>query len=192
MSGGRPNRTSSTISQASSGLPSTNGCSHSPIAINLQIQRNWEPSSSNAGSAIKCTKEIEPRSSKIAIGNSSFRYLFTIQHPTVCFDVIDRPSPSFHYYQEVIAERTQQRPAGRAPIGPPQPFITPWKPVPHPGQVRRRHTHAQSPIELAWRVVASPDSMFIHPNRHDIAGKPYFHPRPVPLPRVMGDLPWAP
>src|SRR3981081_2651004 len=77
-------------------------------------------------------------------------------------------------------------------------------PIPHPGQVRRRHEYTQSPmvlkrevaleppIELAWRVVASPDSVFIHPDRHDITGKPYFHSRPVPLLRVMGDLPWAP
>src|SRR5258708_2936282 len=74
----------------------------------------------------------------------------------------------------------------------------------HPGQVRRRHKHAQSPIvfkrevaleppiELAWRVVARPDGMPIHPNRHDVAGKPYFHSRPVPPSGVMGYLPWAP
>jgi hypothetical protein len=33
--------------------------------------------------------------------------------------VTDDPSSPFHYYQEVIADRTQQRPAARAPIDSP-------------------------------------------------------------------------
>ena len=51
-------------------------------------------------------------------------------------------SPFRHHNQEVIADRTQQRPARGASIDPPQPFINARMLVAHPGQVWRRRKYA--------------------------------------------------
>src|ERR1700722_10821188 len=103
----------------------------------------------------------------------------------------------------MIAEQTHQRPARRAPIDSPQPFIKAWILVSYPRQVRRRGKHTQPTIlfkreiafersiKLAGGIVARPDGVLIHAYRHDIASEAHYYPRPSPPQRVVGDLPWA-
>src|ERR1700677_4067046 len=76
-------------------------------------------------------------------------------------------------------------------------------PLVHPGQVRRRHQHAQSAvvaerelaleraIKLARPVVMRPDAVLFHAPRHEAAGKAQLYPLPPATPQVMRDLPWA-
>ena len=73
--------------------------------------------------------------------------------------------------------------------------------VAHPGQIRRGHKNAHSPIalqhkvafeggiELERRVVARPNGPFVHAHGHHIGGKTQLDARPAPLPDVMEDLP---
>src|SRR5258707_4661056 len=101
----------------------------------------------------------------------------------------------------MITQRTNQRPSGDVPVDAPKPLMQPRISVANPGQIRGRRKHTEAAIvlqrkiltkgtvELAWRVVAGPDRVVIHADRHHLARKAHLCPRPPSAPQVVDQLP---
>src|SRR6266446_6358896 len=103
----------------------------------------------------------------------------------------------------MISHPANHRPTGHTPIQAPQPLVPASVLLTHPRQIGRWRKHAQSAkvlerefrfetsIELAWAVVVRPDGVVIHADRHHVARKTHFRPRPSPTLQIMCNLPWA-
>src|SRR5258708_39427922 len=100
----------------------------------------------------------------------------------------------------MITQRTNQRPSGDVPVDAPKPLMQTRISVANPGQIRGRRKHTEAAIvlqrkiltkgtvELAWRVVAGPNRVGVHADRHPPAPKTHPCP-PPPSPARGGDQP---
>src|SRR5882757_6410379 len=103
----------------------------------------------------------------------------------------------------MIAHSTDQRPPGDLPVDAPKLLMQTGISLANPRQIRRRRKYAEAAVvlqgkmrtkgmvELAWRVVAGPDRVIIHADRHHLASKAHLCPRPPPAPQVVREFPRA-
>src|SRR5450631_2179195 len=101
----------------------------------------------------------------------------------------------------MITHPADYRPSGHAPIQAPQPLVQARMFFADPSQIGRWCENAQSAeifqremaiessIKFARAVIARPNGMVVHLDRHDFAGKAHFRPRPSTPPQVMGNFP---